>query len=98
MNHDTPVNKDAALFLSRKRRVGDVQEALNKFAMAVCSPTTVAELRKIMRERVGTDESKRISITMSLGPDGKDRTKVCIIMATRIQIELGREVLNCLES
>lgn len=97
MNHEIPVNKDAAKFLSRKRRVADVQEALNKFAMAVSSPATVAEVRQLMRDSIKGDDRKRLTITLSIGPDLTNRNQVCAIMASRIQIEQGREVMNGLE-
>lgn len=97
MNHETPVNKQAAKFLSRKRRVDSLQEALNRFAMEISSPVTVEAVRKLMRDSVKDDDRSRLTISMSIGPDFTNRTQICAIMASRIQVEQGREVMNGLE-
>lgn len=97
MNHEKPVNKDAALFLTRKKHIQTVQEALNKFAMAISSPATVSEIRKILQDKALHEESKSMSITMTLKPDTAKPNRVFITMHTRIQNELGREIYRELE-
>lgn len=98
MNHDTPVNKDAALFLSRKKRVQTVQEALNKLAIEVCSTATVMELRKIMRERIGPlGIDAGLKITLTLKPDGSEPNRVWCSMETKIETHVGRETYSNLE-
>lgn len=97
MPHATPINKDAALFLSRKKRVTTVQESLNKFAMAVCSPVTCAELKKIMQDKVMKDETRQLAITLHLRPDSANPNHVWATMETTVEQSLGREVNGNLE-
>lgn len=97
MNHDIPVNKAAAVFLSRKKRITTVQEALNKYAIEVCSAATVDEIRKIMRERVMTGTLGSLKISLTLKPDGAEPNKVWAVMETNIGLEVGREPYGSLE-
>lgn len=95
--HEIPVNKDAALFLSRKMRITSLQEVLNKLAMAVCSPVTVQEVRRILRERPLKDESNQLCIKLVVRVDAADSAKIWVMMTTTIQSELGRETYAGLE-
>lgn len=97
MNHDTPISKDAALFLSRKKRVQTVQEALNRLAIEVCSAATVGEIRNIMREKLEGKGSSRLKITLTLQPDGAKTNRVFCVMDTRVDKHLGQETYSDLE-
>lgn len=91
MNHETPVNKNAALFLSRKKHMTTVQEALNKFAIEVCSPAAVSEIRKIMQDRLKGDDNKQLVLTLRLKSDHVTPNKVSAVMETRVIQQIGHE-------
>lgn len=97
MNSEIPVNKDAAQFLSRKRHILDVQEALNKFACAVCSPATVGEVRKIVKDRLAGDDQKTVMLTLRIRPDHQNVNKVSVTMETKVSKQLGTETFTNLD-
>lgn len=97
MHNETPINKAAALFLSRKKRVTSVQEALNKLAIEVCSAATVEEIRKIMRDKAMNEHTGGLKISLVLKPDGAEPNKVWCAMETKLVKDVGRETFGSLD-
>ena len=86
----SPVNKQAAIFLSRKPRVQTIAEGLNIFATKLCSPEVAQNVKEmISRNKQGDDV--HIAITIKIRRDPRTDGNFAITMDTRIGTELGNE-------
>jgi hypothetical protein len=87
---ERPVNKQAALFLTRKNRLETIGEALDKFASKLCSPEVAQNVKEmIARNRLGDDV--QIAITLKIRRDPRTPDQFAVSMDTKMASELGTE-------
>lgn len=86
----SPVNKQAAIFLSRKPRVQTIAEGLDIFATKLCSPEVAQNVKEmISRNKLGDDV--HIAITIKIRRDPRADGQFAITMDTKMGTELGNE-------
>jgi hypothetical protein len=88
-----PVNKQAALFLTRKPRVETVSEALEIFANKITSPDTANKVREIIK-CMNAGEDTEVSISLKIRPEFKHRGGLVVTIQTRTSNLLGAETFN----
>lgn len=86
----TPVNKQASIFLSRKNRVETIAQGLEIFATKLTSPEVAQNVKEmIARNRLGDDV--HVGITLKIRRDPRTPDKFAVTMATQMASELGNE-------
>lgn len=87
---DQPVNKQAALFLTRRGRIETIGEALDKFASKICSPEVAQNIKELIaRNRIGDDAC--LTITLKVRRDPRTADQFAVSMSTKMGTELGQE-------
>ena len=92
-NHITPVSRHAAIFLSKKKRVETVREALEKLSARILAPEVADNIIQMLANR-GTDESPSLHMTISIYRDPRTPDQFTVKMRTAIKTELGEELYN----
>ena len=95
-SHTRPVNKSAALFLTRKERIETIQAALDRFAVKVCSPEAAASIKEMLaRNSLGEHVGVRIAITIK--PDNRQSGRFFALLSSRMIKDLGEEHFGLLD-
>lgn len=92
-NHTTPVNRQAAIFLSKKKRVETVREALEKLSARILEPEVADNIIQMLANR-STDESPSLQMNIAIYRDPRTPDQFTVKMRTSIKTELGEELYN----
>jgi hypothetical protein len=85
-----PVNKQSSLFLSRKRRIETVNEALEKFACEVTSPATSSKVREMLFKNSNGDDTE-VTLTIKIRSDAKTPNLAIASVDIRLSTRMGSE-------
>jgi hypothetical protein len=90
MTHTKPVNKQAAIFLSRKSRVETLEEALSIFANKLSDKSVASSALDLLDQHI-QDDSPTLTISVKIRKDQRTPGNVTAEMVTSLSGELGRE-------
>ena len=85
-----PVNKQSALFLSRKPRIETIAEALEKFAVDVTGPQTASKIKEMLY-KAENGEDAEVTISIKIRPDMKAPGLAIASIDSRVTSRMGTE-------
>lgn len=83
-----PVNRQAAIFMSRQKRVLTVTEALQRFALAITEPGVAQQIADMMAQKK-SHESPALKLTLSIHSDVRNPGQFFAKMHTSITTEVS---------
>ena len=87
------MNKQSALFLSRKRRLETINEVLEKFAVEITSLETASKVRELLyRNENGSD--CEVVITVKIRGDQRMPNAAVASIEARLSSRLSAEAFN----
>jgi hypothetical protein len=84
-----PVNKQAAIFLSRKNRVDTINEAIQIFATKLCSPEVSANIKSMMACNAA-GEDVGLTLTLRVRRDQRTADQYAVTFDSRLSKEVSR--------
>jgi len=87
--HTTPVNRQASIFLSRKKRVETVREALEIFSAKILEPEVADNIIEMLKSRTRS----RLEMTIRIRRDVKTQTEFMVDMDASLKQDLGEPLL-----
>lgn len=89
--HTTPVNRQAAIFLTRRKRIETVKEALEKLSEQLLQQEVSDNIIKMLSERK-PGESPSLVIKIVIHRDEKTADQFTVKLRTQICTEMSGEI------
>jgi hypothetical protein len=88
--HTEPVNKQASIFLSRKKRVDSIKEAIEIFATKLLSPEVADDIKSMMAcNQSGEDVG--LTLTLRVRRDLRTADQYVVSFDSRLSKEVSRQ-------